>query len=1025
MNKILRNVALGRKFAVLGVLGALLCAVPLTLVVQQKSAELAVAQSEDAGIDPLRSAVELQRALQAHRGLSGIVLNGDASPDGERRTRQAAVDAALGRLAGQFDALGYEIPAATAAALRTEWTALARRVEARQLSARESFAAHTALVDRNLQLVDQIADASGLSLDPVAESYYLMTAAVDHLPRLAEQVAQLRGKGAAMIAATAVTPADRAGLEHLVAGSDYLRGRGLGQIEKAIAIDPGLKPALAGAIETSATAAGRFVELARRELVAAERPGIGAAEFFAAGTAALDAQYRLVEGTAQVLDDVLHARIEAIERERATLLALLLALAAASAALGWAVMRSVTRPIAHAVDAASAVAAGDLSFAIEVDAASAVAAGDLSFAIEAGGRDEAGQLLERMKQMQHALQQRALEDQQRLAETEAQSRAATELAHEIGAAVDAAVSGDFTHRIDTAGKSDFHAQLCAKFNQLSQTIAQTIREVRSAADQLGAASEQVSQTSQSLSHGASQQAASVEQTTASLQEMSASVKGNADSATVTDGIATQAASQAKEGGDAVGRTTEAMKSIATKISIIDDIAYQTNLLALNAAIEAARAGEHGKGFAVVAAEVRKLAERSQVAAQEIGALAGSSVQMAEKAGSLLAQMVPSIHKTSELVQEISAACGEQSDGVAQITSAMNHLSSNTQQTASASEQLSATAEELSAQAQQLQTLMARFTLEGDTAQPPPSTATARKGHAARHAPARRRRPHRPHPRHRHRRDALRAVLTRDDAIPFVLTGDRSMFRNMKFGWKLGTGFGVLLALMAGLVALAAWNLSSLNRTVQSLSDDVMVRLVLAQQVRETLLVRQGIVAQVLAARSADKVRELQQACLVERKKTYEHLAELDKLVSSAEGQRLVDDLKSAAAELSSTVDQGIAKVLAGDPAAGPYAQGTLLPALATAMRASQAMVERQVAVKEQASADAMEQERQAQTLLLGLAALALLVSTVLGWAITRAATRPLNHALDAASAVAAGDLSFAIEAGGRDEAGQLLERMKQ
>ena len=154
-----------------------------------------------------------------------------------------------------------------------------------------------------------------------------------------------------------------------------------------------------------------------------------------------------------------------------------------------------------------------------------------------------------------------------------------------------------------------------------------------------------------------------------------------------------------------------MKQIATKISIIDDIAYQTNLLALNAAIEAARAGEHGKGFAVVAAEVRKLAERSQVAAQEIGNLAGSSVRLAEEAGHLLSSMVPSIQKTSELVQEISAASGEQADGVQQITGAMNHLSSSTQQTASASEQLSATAEELSAQATQLQELMAYFRLQ--------------------------------------------------------------------------------------------------------------------------------------------------------------------------------------------------------------------------------------------------------------------------------------------------------------------------
>jgi methyl-accepting chemotaxis protein len=277
----------------------------------------------------------------------------------------------------------------------------------------------------------------------------------------------------------------------------------------------------------------------------------------------------------------------------------------------------------------------------------------------------------------------------------------------------AAVGGDLSVRIATAGKKDFYLQMGESLNNLLDTLSKTFAEVRMAAQALTSASSQVASTSQSLSQGASQQAASVEQTTASLQEMAASVKQNSDNASVTDGIATKAAREAAEGAQAVGQTADAMKSIATKISIIDDIAYQTNLLALNAAIEAARAGEHGKGFAVVAAEVRKLAERSQVAAQEIGALAGSSVHLAQQAGALLAQMVPSIHKTSELVQEIAAASGEQADSVSQINSAMDHVNTSTQQNASASEQLSATAEELSAQAAQLQELMASFRLQGD------------------------------------------------------------------------------------------------------------------------------------------------------------------------------------------------------------------------------------------------------------------------------------------------------------------------
>ncbi len=260
-------------------------------------------------------------------------------------------------------------------------------------------------------------------------------------------------------------------------------------------------------------------------------------------------------------------------------------------------------------------------------------------------------------------------------------------------------------------RGDYQGQLLELKESINGTVGklnQIIGDVRLSADSLASASEEISATAQSMSQASTEQAASVEETSASVEQMSASIAQNTENAKVTDGMAGKAAREAGEGGQAVSETLVAMKTIADKIGIVDDIAYQTNLLALNAAIEAARAGEHGKGFAVVAAEVRKLAERSQVAAQEIGTVAKSSVALAERAGTLLEQMVPSISKTSDLVQEIASASEEQSSGVSQINGAMLQLSQITQQNASASEELAGTAEEMSTQAEQLQRLMGFF-----------------------------------------------------------------------------------------------------------------------------------------------------------------------------------------------------------------------------------------------------------------------------------------------------------------------------
>ena len=244
--------------------------------------------------------------------------------------------------------------------------------------------------------------------------------------------------------------------------------------------------------------------------------------------------------------------------------------------------------------------------------------------------------------------------------------------------------------------------LALALNNMAARLKETVTEVKNGAVVVATGSEEMSSTAKHVAEGSTTQAATVEQVSTSIEQMTGSVAQTADNARRTAAIATQAAATANSGGQAVTETVAAMKSIAERITIIEEISRQTNMLALNAAIEAARAGEHGKGFAVVAAEVRKLAERSQSAAQEIKAVASSSVQIATNAGDLIIQqIIPKIKETAGLIEEIDAATAEQNRGIMDNTKAVQELDQIIQQNTAAAEELSATSNELAAQAARL------------------------------------------------------------------------------------------------------------------------------------------------------------------------------------------------------------------------------------------------------------------------------------------------------------------------------------
>lgn len=275
----------------------------------------------------------------------------------------------------------------------------------------------------------------------------------------------------------------------------------------------------------------------------------------------------------------------------------------------------------------------------------------------------------------------------------------------MSVAAETIAKGDLTVQVTPRSDDD---RLGVALRDVVTKLQQVISDAARSADNVANGAGQMSDTSASLSSGVNSQAAAAEEASASIEEMTANMGQSSENASQTERIAMQSAAEAGKSGEAVVRAVGAMKTIADKINIIQEIARQTDLLALNAAVEAARAGAHGKGFAVVATEVRKLAERSQTAAAEISKLSDETVTISGEAGRMLETLVPNIQRTADLVKEISAATREQSIGAEQISRAIRELDKVIQQNAAAAEQSAATSGELASQASDLSTVIGYF-----------------------------------------------------------------------------------------------------------------------------------------------------------------------------------------------------------------------------------------------------------------------------------------------------------------------------
>ncbi len=333
-----------------------------------------------------------------------------------------------------------------------------------------------------------------------------------------------------------------------------------------------------------------------------------------------------------------------------------------------------------------------------VEAADALAQGDVNVDIKTNTKDEIGNLASSFRGM--------------IANIRGQANVAEKIA-----------AGDLTVDVKVRSEKDLLNQ---KFFEIVESNNEIMSNIVNAAEQVAAGSKQVSDSSMALSQGAAEQASSVEELTASLEEVSSQTDINAKNAGNANELAEAAKNNAIDGNSKMQEMVKAMEeinessaNISKIIKVIDDIAFQTNILALNAAVEAARAGQHGKGFAVVAEEVRNLAARSANAAKETTDMIEGSIKKSEggtrianETAEALNKIVGDVAKAAELVGDIAVASNEQANAIGQINQGIMQVSQVVQSNSATSEEGAAASEELSGQADLLKEMVGKFKLKG-------------------------------------------------------------------------------------------------------------------------------------------------------------------------------------------------------------------------------------------------------------------------------------------------------------------------
>ena len=357
------NLKFSRKFVLIGCIAFAMFLLPTVLLVRATLADVDTAVRERHGLAPARELLKLVQLTQQHRGLSASMLGGTESAAAPRQAKQAEVEASLGRAKEALGQLGDRTLDQRLDRIRADWSTLAAGVSGKSLRGADSNRLHVELIERELGLIDDVADSSGLARDTDIRTHYLQKAVLVQLPQLTEALGQMRARGALVLARGEVAPEERARIEGL---SDRVR-KYYGEARKSLELAAGgnLPASVEKARDAALAAAEEGFKLADENIVRAEALRMSSAEWVARMTRIIDTQFELVAVSFDVLQDSLDAQIARLRRGLAMLCAALAVLLVVGSWVMVMVTRSTTRSIGEAVRLAEAVAEGDLTTRVE------------------------------------------------------------------------------------------------------------------------------------------------------------------------------------------------------------------------------------------------------------------------------------------------------------------------------------------------------------------------------------------------------------------------------------------------------------------------------------------------------------------------------------------------------------------------------------------------------------------------------------------------------------------------------------